>query len=82
MILNRLLRAATLLIQALQGRLDAAVEQRVAEGAAAARDLSSARAELDTGRAAAAEADAAVTKLRGRAGRGARQGAGAAAPAG
>ncbi len=49
----------------LQGRLDAAVEQRIAEGVAAARDLSAARAELDAARAAASEADAAVAELRG-----------------
>ena len=48
-----------------QGRLDAAVEQRVAEGAAAAQDLSSVRAELDAAREAASEADAAVLELRG-----------------
>ena len=49
----------------LQGRLNAAVEQRIAEGAAAAQDLSSAHCELDAARAAASEASAAVAELRG-----------------
>ena len=48
-----------------QGRLDAAVQQRIAEGAAAAQDLSSVRAELDAAQVAALEADAAVAELRG-----------------
>ncbi len=49
----------------LQGRLDAAIEQRTAEGAAAAQDLSLARAELDAARAAVSAANAAVMELRG-----------------
>ena len=52
-------------VPVLQGRLATAVEERRAEGAAAAAELSAVRAQLDTALAAALNADAAMAAVRG-----------------